>query len=57
MNRTYRGVTWNKNDILESKQALRVLLRNDIATIEEILELASKGWFGNLDVANAIKDC
>lgn len=51
MTTTYNGVTWNPEDLISSKQAIRILLSQGVIE-EELLELD----FGNLDVESVIEE-
>ena len=47
----YDGVTWNPEDLISSKQAVRILLSQGV-TEEELLQLD----FGNLDVEGVLNE-
>ena len=48
--------SWDSDDLLESKMALRSLVLLDGVDEETIAELDSKGMFGNLDVEAVIEE-
>lgn len=51
---TYKNISWDENDLISSKQAVRILLRED--EIEALNDLDAQGCFGNLDVDAVIDE-
>ena len=50
----YKNISWDENDLISSKQAVTILLRED--EIEALNELDEQGCFGNLDVDAVIDE-
>ena len=54
---SFRGVSWNKEDLEGCKQALLILLFDENVSIKTIKELENNGCFGSLWVDAVLEEC